>query len=158
MPSDDVVNHFIDKVGPELLFVIGLLVIFAYVSVKSIPMLKEIKLERIKSDHDLAEQRLSIDKQREARKAEEMQEDIEAERARAEQRAEQNKILESVSRAMENLSMQTTALVTTVTDSKEQSRVMGSTVMDTNKTAQDTNKVVHDTHQLVLDLNEALRK
>lgn len=150
MPSDSVLNHFIDKMGVELLFVIGLLVILAYIAVKSIPAYKELHLERIKSDHSIAEQRLDIDKQREARKAQEAEQEIKVQCDRTEQIASQNVILDSVARTMENLSAQTTTLITTINDSKDRSKSMNATVLDTNS-------VVHDTNKMIQHISDSLK-
>lgn len=149
MPNDSVLNHFIDKMGVELLFVIGLLVILAYVAVKSIPAYEELHLERIKSDHSIAEQRLDIDKQREARKAQEAEQEIKIQRDRTEQIASQNVILDSVARTMENLSAQTTTLITTINDSKDRSKSMNATVLDTNSVAHDTNKMIRHINDIL---------
>lgn len=63
MPSDDTYIHLIDLLGvkgPEWLFVGGLLVILAFVAVKALPVVRDLK-----------QGQLDISRQREIRKADE---------------------------------------------------------------------------------------
>lgn len=138
----DALVHFIDKMGVELLFVIGLLVILAYIAVKTIPAYKELKSKKIDVDKAIAEKQLEIESAREIRKADEHTKDLERDRARTEQIAQQNVILESMSRGFEAQQIQLTALTTALEDSKTNSRSMGETVEDTNHMVSDIHRIV----------------
>lgn len=132
MPSDDVMFHFIDKMGPELLFCIGMLVIIAYIAVKAIPMLKELRIIKIEHDAEVNMKTLYIKEMQEQRMAEDAKREDERDRARTEVIGKQNEIQTNLARTIEGQSIQMAALVASLEESKQRSRAVGDTVMDTN--------------------------
>lgn len=144
MPSDEVMTSFIDKMGVELLFVIGLLCILAYVAIKTIPSYKELRMRKLDNDKEIAEKQLDLEAKRETRKSEEHQKDLERDQARTEQIAEQNTILETMARGFEAQQVQLSALTAALEESKSNSRSMGETVADTNK-------MVTEIHHVIID-------
>lgn len=133
MPGDSVFEKYITGLqAPELVFCIGIIVILAYVSVKAIPTIKEIKLRRIESDKELAMQKIEFDQQRETRKAEEFREELARDRARTEVIGRQNEIQEALTRSIDSQTIQMASLIASLDESKNRSRVMSETVEDTN--------------------------
>lgn len=133
MPGDSVFEKYITGLqAPELVFCIGIIVILAYVSVKAIPTIKEIKLRRIESDKELAMQKIEFDQQRETRKAEEFREELARDRARTEVIGRQNEIQEALTRSIDSQTIQMASLIAGLDESKNRSRVMSETVEDTN--------------------------
>lgn len=132
MPSDDVMFRFIDKMGPELLFCIGMLVIIAYIAVKAIPMLKELRIIKIEHDSEVNMKTLHIKEMQEQRMAEDAKREDERDRARTEVIGKQNEIQTNLARTIEGQSIQMAALVASLEESKQRSRAVGDTVMDTN--------------------------
>ena len=142
MPSDNVMIHFIDKMGVELLFVIGLLIILAYIAIKAIPAVKELRAKSIEVDKEIAEKQLELESQREKRRSEERTKDLERDRTRTEQIAQQNIILENMSRGFETQQIQLTALTTALEDSKANSRNMSETVDHTDQLVTEIHHVI----------------
>lgn len=132
MPSDDVTIRFIDKMGPELLFCIGMLIIIAYIAVKAIPTLKELRILKIDHDAEVAMKNLHIKELHEQRMAEDAKREDERDRARTEVIGKQNEIQTNLARTIEGQSIQMAALVASLEESKQRSRAVGDTVMDTN--------------------------
>lgn len=132
MPSDNVTIRFIDKMGPELLFCIGMLVIIAYIAVKAIPTLKELRILKIDHDAEVAMKNLHIKEMQEQRMAEDAKREDERDRARTEVIGKQNEIQTNLARTIEGQSIQMAALVASLEESKQRSRAVGDTVMDTN--------------------------
>lgn len=151
MPSDSVLIHFIDKMGVELLFVIGVLIILTYIAIKAIPMFKELRIKKLDNEQVLAEKKLVIDETREKRKAEEHQQDLERDQARTEAIAAQNEILTTLARGFEAQQIQLATLTTALEDSKTHSRSLGETV-------DDTNQVVHDIFKITTSIDDNLRR
>lgn len=148
--NDDALIRFIDRLGPELLFCIGILVILAYIAVKSIPMIKDIRLEQIKSKNELDKERLELDRQREINVIEQSKKEDERDRARTEVIATQNDILSNLIRSNEAMTVQIASLNSSLLDSKDRSKSLGKTVDDTNKKVTDTNRMVCEMHKAVL--------
>lgn len=142
MNDNEALIRFIDKLGPEFLFCIGILVILAYIAIKSIPMLKEIRLEQIKAKNELDKERLEFDRQREANAAELANKEDERDRERTKVIATQNDILTTLVRGNEAMTVQMASLNSSLLDSKDRSRSLGETVQDTNKKVTDTNRMV----------------
>lgn len=133
MPGDSVIKDYIAGVQtPELLFVIGILLILAYVAIKSLPMIKEIKMRKIDHEAEIALQRLENERKREERKAEEFQQEMERDRARTEVIGKQNEIQDTLARSIEGQSIQMATLISSLEESKIRSRTMSDKVMDTN--------------------------
>lgn len=133
MPSDNVMSHFIDKINaPELVFTIGIVAIAAYVAVKFIPMMKELRLKKIENDAAIKMKELEIEEAREKRKAEEAMREDERDRARTEVIGKQNEIQESLVRSLDGQAIQMAGLISSLDESKMRSRDMGETVNDTN--------------------------
>lgn len=148
MPGDSVFHKYIDTIGsPWFLFVIGILVILAYVVIKTIPMIKEIKLKRIESDSEI--QRLTIEQanMRERRKAEEFQQELQRDKERTEVIGKQNEILENLAKSHDNQAIQMSALVASLEESKVRSREM-------NETVKDTNNKVSEIHTIIVKANK----
>lgn len=149
MNNEDVFVRFIDKLGPELLFCIGILVILGYITVKAIPMVKEIRLEQIKAKKDLDKERLELDRQREANAAEAAKKEDERDRARTEVIGTQNDILSNIVRSNEAMTVQMASLNSSLLDSKDRSRILGEKVADTNDKVTETNLMVREIHSIV---------
>lgn len=133
MPSDSVIHDYIAGVQtPELLFVIGILLILAYVAIKSIPMVKEIKMRKLDHDAEIELQKIENDRMREERKAKEFQQEMERDRARTEVIGKQNEIQDTLARSIEGQSIQMATLISSLEESKIRSRTMSDKVMDTN--------------------------
>lgn len=143
MPSDDVIIKFIEGIGPELLFCIGFLVILAYVVVKSIPMVKEIRLKKLDHESEIENKKLDLDQKREAREAEEAEREDERNRDRIRVIGQQNEILSALVRSNDALTIQMATLNASLEDSKDRSRVLAGTVKDTNG-------LVHDIHEVIM--------
>lgn len=149
MNNEDVFVRFIDKLGPELLFCIGILVILGYITVKAIPMVKEIRLEQIKAKNELDKERLELDRQREANAAEAAKKEDERDRARTEVIGTQNDILSNIVRSNEAMTVQMASLNSSLLDSKDRSRMLGEKVADTNDKVTETNLMVREIHSIV---------
>ena len=132
MTNNDVFARFIDKMAGELVFVIGILCIIAYVAIKAIPMFKELQIQKYNLRHDEEMRRLDIEDRRESRKTEEWQREDERDRARTEVIASQNDILSNIVRSNEAMTLQMATLNTSLDDSKYRSRALSETVNDTN--------------------------
>lgn len=133
MPSDSVIHDYIAGVQtPELLFVIGILLILAYVAIKSLPMVKEIKMRKLDHDAEIELQKIENDRMREERKAKEFQQEMERDRARTEVIGKQNEIQDTLARSIEGQSIQMATLISSLEESKIRSRTMSDKVMDTN--------------------------
>lgn len=133
MPSDSVIHDYIAGVQtPELLFVIGILLILAYVAIKSLPMVKELKMRKLDHDAEIELQKIENDRMREERKAKEFQQEMERDRARTEVIGKQNEIQDTLARSIEGQSIQMATLISSLEESKIRSRTMSDKVMDTN--------------------------
>lgn len=133
MPSDSMVEGFLKGLNtPEFVFVIGVLVILAYVVVKALPMLENLKSKKIESEHEIEMKKIENEQQREARKADEFQKELEINRARTEVIGKQNEIIESLVRAADSQTIQMAGLMASIEESKTRSRSMGDTIKDTN--------------------------
>lgn len=133
MPSDSVIHDYIAGVQtPELLFVIGILLILAYVAIKSLPMVKEIKMRKLDHDAEIELQKIENDRMREERKAKEFQQEMERDRARTEVIGKQNEIQDTLARSIEGQSIQMATLISSLEESKIRSRDMNNKVTDTN--------------------------
>lgn len=132
MPSDAVLEHFIDRVGPELLFCIGILVILAFVTIKAIPIIKEFKMRKLDHEANVAMKNLEIRELQEKRMAEDAVREDERDRARTEVIGKQNEIQKNLTQAIDGQSIQMAALIASLNESKERSRAVGDTVRDTN--------------------------
>lgn len=132
MPSDAVIDHFIDKVGPEFLFCIGMLAILAFVAVKAIPITKELKMKKLDRDAEIAMKNLQIKEMQEQRMAEDAVREDARDRARTDVIGKQNEIQKNLARTIEGQSIQMAALIASLDESKERSRAVGDTVNDTN--------------------------
>lgn len=143
MPGDSVFHKYIDTLGsPWFLFVIGILVIFAYIAIKTIPMIEKIRLKKIECDSE--NHRLSIEQEgrREQRKAEEFQQELQRDKERTEVIGKQNEILEHLARTHENQSTQIAAMLAALEESKARSREMGDTVKDTNTKVSEIHTII----------------
>lgn len=149
MNNEDVFVRFVDKLGPELLFCIGILVILGYITVKAIPMVKEIRLQQIKAKNELDKERLELDRQREANAAEAAKKEDERDRARTEVIGTQNDILSNIVRSNEAMTVQMASLNSSLLDSKDRSRILGEKVADTNDKVTETNLMVREIHSIV---------
>jgi len=145
--SEDVMIHFIDKMGVELLFVIGILVILAYISIKTIPAYKELKVKKIEIDKEIAEKQLDLETQREVRKSDEHAKDLEQDRSRTEQIARQTVILENMSRGFEAQQVQLAALTNALEADQGNTKSIGEVVNDTNRLVTDIHRAVIDSQR-----------
>lgn len=154
MPSDNMVENYINGLTPEFLFVVslalGILGILAFVAVKSVPMferikthkaecenqvaLKNLEIETMKENQKIEEfsQKLKIEYQREERKAREFERQLQADKERTEVIGKQNEIIESLVRSSDAQVTQMSALMAQLEESKIRSRTMGDTIKDTN--------------------------
>lgn len=131
MPGDDVLKRYIESFdSPWFLLVIGILIIIAYVVVKTIPMVKELRLKKIDADTEI--KRLSIEQEnaREKRKAEEFQQQMKLDKERTEVIGKQNEILEHLATSHDNEAIQMSSLISSLDESKLRSREMGETIKD----------------------------
>lgn len=149
--SERVLTHFIDKMGVELLFVIGLLVIFAYVAVKAFPMIKSFGQEKIDNAHEVEMRRLDMEDAREKRKADEFEKQTELDRKRTEVIGQQNEILNRLSATNEAQTLQMASLSASLEDSKNRSK-------DLDNVVKDTNSMVKDIHAIVMQDNNRYNK
>lgn len=143
MPEASIFHKYIETLGsPWFLFVIGILVIFAYIAIKTIPMIKEIKLKKIESDSEI--QRMTIEQTsiREKRKAEEFQQELQRDKERTEVIGKQNEILENLAKSHDNQAIQMSALVASLEESKVRSREMSETVKDTNNKVSEIHTII----------------
>lgn len=143
MPEASVFHKYIETLGsPLFLLVLGVLAIFAYIAVKTVPMIKEIKLKKIESDSAI--QRLTIEQtsMREKRKAEEFQQEMQRDKERTEVISKQNEILENLAKSNDNQAIQISALVASLEESKVRSREMNETVKDTNNKVSEIHTII----------------
>lgn len=148
--SDDILIRFIDKMGTELLFCIGIIAILAYTVVHAIPMIKEIRIKQIEAKSEDAKNKLEFEREREIQRAQEAQREDERDRARTDVIATQNDIFTNLIRSNEAMTIQISALITALTDSKDRSKILGDTVKDTNTKVTDTNSMVRDMHDIFM--------
>lgn len=143
MPGDTVFNKYIESLGsPMFLLVIGILVILAYIAVKAIPMIKEIKLRKIECDADIKRLTLEQANVREKRKADEFQQELQRDKERTEVISKQNEILENLAKSHDNQAIQMSALVASLEESKVRSREMGEIVKDTNNKVSEIHTII----------------
>lgn len=150
MPTQ-VLLSFIDKLGPELLFCIGIIGILAYIAVKSIPIVRDIRLKQIDYKMDLDKERIELDRLHEENSVEAAKKEDERDRKRNEVIAAQNEIMSSLVRSNEAMSVQLASLNASLLDSKDRSKLLGETVNDTNHKVTDTNRMVSEIHDAILD-------
>lgn len=148
--SDDILIRFIDKMGTEFLFCIGIIAILAYTVVHAIPIVKEIRIKQIDAKSEEAKNKLEFEREREKQRAEEARREDERDRARTDVIATQNDIFTNVIHSNEAMTIQLSALITALTDSKDRSRILGDTVKDTNNIVTDTNGMVKDIHDIFM--------
>lgn len=151
MPSDSMIDSYINGLNsPALLFVVGTLCILAFVAIKTIPMLERVKTHNAECNKevemkklDLAKareiqaaeefrQKMQIEHNREERKAQEFERQLQSDKARTETIGKQNEILESLTRSADSQTLQMSALMAQLEESKIRSRSMGDTIKDTN--------------------------
>ena len=143
MPKDVVLKEYIESLGsPWFLFVIGVLVIFAYIAIKTIPMIKELKLKKIECDNEI--QRMTIEQTnlREKRKAEEFQQELQRDKERTEVIGKQNEILEHLANAHDSEAVQMSALIASLEESKTRSRELGETCKDTKEMVSEIHTII----------------
>lgn len=150
MPEQAMVN-FINKLGPELLFCIGIIGILAYIAVKSIPIVRDIRLKQLEYKMTLEKERLELDRMREENAVEAAKKEDERDRKRNEVIAAQNEIMTSLVRSNEATSVQLASLNSSLLDSKDRSKILGDTVNDTNHKVTDTNRMVYEIHDALID-------
>lgn len=128
--SDGVIESYIAGVNsPEILAVLGVMVI---VAVWVVPMVKELTKTKLENDYDLKLKRIEIEQERERRKAEESARHDANERERLRSIGVQNQILTGLQATMETVAGQQALNNAAIDDSKERSRELGRTVSDTN--------------------------
>nr|DAV56318.1 MAG TPA: hypothetical protein [Caudoviricetes sp.] len=131
--SDNVIESYIAGVqAPELLAVIGIVAIIAYVAVKSIPMMKELRTANQQNDYDLKLKELDLEQRREDRMAEEASRHDENERERIRSIGVQNQLLAGLQSTIETVAGQQALNNASLSESKDRSRELGRTVSDTN--------------------------
>lgn len=143
MPGDSVFHKYIETIGsPWFLFVIGVLIIFAYIAIKTIPMVKELKLKKIECDNEIQCMTLEQANMREKRKAEEFQQELQRDKERTEVIGKQNEILEHLARSHESETIQMSALIASLEESKARSREMGEVVKDTKDMVSEIHTII----------------
>lgn len=147
---EDVFIRFIDRMGTELLFCIGIIAILAYIAVKAIPIARDIRLKQIEYKMEVDKERLEIDRQREINAVEAAKKEDERDRARTEVIGTQNNILSNIVRSNEAMTLQMSSLNTSLMDSKDRSKILGETVNDTNKKVTDTNRMVSEIRDTII--------
>lgn len=141
---DEAVVHFVDKMGVELLFVIGILVIFAYLVIKMIPIFKDIRVTQIKSREDIEMAQIKQENEREMRKSEEFKKEDERDRARTEVLAKQNEIISSLCQNNEAMTIQMASLASSLESSKSRSIANEKVLERTYNMVSDIhNKIIH---------------
>lgn len=150
---DEAFIKFIDKMGTEFLFCIGILVILAYVVVKAIPIFKDISLTKISTKNELDKERLEFDRQRESNAIEAVKKEDERDRARTEVIATQNEIITNLVRSNEAMTVQLASLNSSLLDSKDRSRILGDTVNDTNKKVTDASIRIFEMYDIMTKEN-----
>lgn len=130
MPSDNVINTYIGKLGPEFLFTIGILAILSYIAIKSIPAFKELRMKRLDNEIAIEQRRLDLDERREMQKAEEHAKMLEREQEQQKLAIRQLEQGEIQTHAIEAQTVQLAALQASLEESKNRSRSMGDTIDD----------------------------
>lgn len=169
MPTDSMVDSYINGLTPEFLFVIslalGIISILAFVAVKSVPMFERIKTHKAECDKEVAlknleieqirekqkidefAQKIQIEHQREERKANEFERQLQADKERTEVIGKQNEILEGLTRSSDSQVVQMSALMAQLEESKIRSRNMGDTIKDTNSKVSELHTVLVKNHK-----------
>ncbi len=164
MPTDSMVDSYIKGLTPEFLFVIslalGIVGILAFVAVKSVPMFERIKTNKLECDKEVAlknleieqmrekqkvdefAQKMQIEHEREERKAQEFERQLQADKSRTEVIGKQNEILDSLTRSADSQTLQMSALMAQLEESKLRSRSMGDTIKDTNSKVSELHTVL----------------
>lgn len=159
MPSDSIVDDFIKGLNtPEFVLVIGILIILAYVVIKALPMLENLRAKKIESEHVIELKKIENEQQHEERKAREFQQEMELNRQRTEVIGKQNEIIESLVRTADSQTVQMAGLTASLEESKIRSRSMGDTIHDTNVKASDTNKRITDIDSKVSEIHTMIVK
>lgn len=149
MPSDTMIDKFIKGLNnPEFVFVIGILIILAYVAVKALPMLESIRLTKLENEKNIETMKLEHEQRREERKTNEFQKELELNRQRTEVIGKQNEILESLTRSADSQTLQMAGLMAAIEESKIRSRNMGDTINDTNSK-------VSEIHTMIVKANHS---
>lgn len=140
--SDGVLESYIAGVNsPEILAVLGVMVI---VAVWVVPMVKELTKTKLQNDYDLKLKGIEIEQEREKRKAEEAVRHDANERERLRSIGVQNQILTGLQATMETVAGQQALNNASLDESKERSRELGRTVSDTNaKVTEIHNALMH---------------
>ena len=168
MPTDSMVDSYINGLTPEFLFVIslalGIIGILAFVAVKSVPMFERIKTNKIDSNKEIAlknleieqmrekqkmdefNQKMNIEHRREERKAQEFERQLEADKSRTEVIGKQNEILVGLTRSADSQTLQMSALMAQLEESKIRSRSMGDTIKDTNSKVSELHTALMKSH------------
>lgn len=130
---EEVVNHYIESLNtPAFLFVIGVLVILAFVVVQAIPKIENFKTLKLQIEKEIEMKKIEQEQRREERKAQEFKDELARDRARTEVIGKQNEILEGLTRSADSQTLQMSALMAQLEESKIRSRAMGDTIKDTN--------------------------
>lgn len=128
--SDSVIESYIKGVNtPELLAVLGIMLI---VAVWVIPLVRELMNTKQQNDYDLRLKEIELEQKREERKAEEAVRHDENERERLRSIGVQNQLLASMQSTLETVAGQQTMNNAALGESKERSRELGRTALDTN--------------------------
>lgn len=143
MPEASIFHKYIETLGsPWFLFVIGILIIFAYIAIKTIPMIKEIKLKKIESDSEIQRMTIEQTNMREKRKAEEFQQELQRDKERTEVIGKQNEILEHLANSHDSEAIQMSALIASLEESKTRSRELGATCKDTKDMVSEIHTII----------------
>lgn len=143
VPESPVFNKYIEALdSPLFLFVIGILAILAYVVIKVIPMVKELRLKKIECELEIKMRTLEQNDAREKRKADEFQQELQRDKERTEVIGKQNEILEHLARSHDNDAVQMSALIASLEESKTRSRELGATVKDTNNKVSEIHTII----------------
>lgn len=145
MPSDGVMNNYIDKLGgsgPAFLFTIGVILVLAYVAIKAIPIIRDLRIRKIDHDAEVEMKRLEIEEMREKRKAEEAMREDERDRARTEVIGKQNEIQANLVRSNDGMAIQFAALQAALEESKTRSRQVGEQISEIDAKVNEIHTVV----------------
>lgn len=156
MPNDNVLIHFMDNLAPELLFTIGILVILAYIAVKAIPILKDLRIASIDADKECKLKQLDFEERQAKIKADDA---ANATRVTQEQNkviAQQNNILSSLVRTNDAVQVQLATLNTSLIDSKKRSQDMGDTVEQICSDVKDIKEKSKETCSKVDELHSSM--
>lgn len=158
MPNDNVLIHFMDELAPEMLFAIGLLVILAYIAVKAIPIMKDLKLASIESNKEYKLKQLDFEERQAKMKADESERSNKLSQETNRVISEQNTILTSLVSTNDAMRLQMATLNTSLADSKKRSEDMGDVVSSLNDVANDIKEDVNYVRNQVGDIHAVIVK